>query len=61
MQAAQDRQRGPLSAILVTLLLVGGAPLIARLKGHATPEFHTVLEIIATQMELIIGILALAS
>jgi signal transduction histidine kinase len=61
MPAVQERQQGAFSTILVTLLLVGGAPLVARLKGHATPEFHTVLEIIATQMELIIGILALAS
>jgi signal transduction histidine kinase/DNA-binding response OmpR family regulator len=61
MQAAQFRQRGPLTAILVTLILVGIAPFVAHAHWRGTPEFHTVLEVIATEMALMIGILALAS
>ena len=51
----------PKRAIVVTLLLVFAAPVISRFSGRATPEFHTVLEVIATQMALTIGVLALAS
>jgi len=61
MQAAQCRQRGPITAILTAFILVGVAPFVARAPWHGTPEFHTVLEVIATEMALMIGILALAS
>jgi len=61
MQASQSRQRGPITAILLTLILVGIAPFVARAHWRGTPEFHTVMEVIATEMALMIGILALAS
>jgi signal transduction histidine kinase/DNA-binding response OmpR family regulator len=61
MQAAQSRQRGPITAILIALILLGIAPFVARVPWRGTPEFHTVLEVIATEMALMIGILALAS
>ncbi len=61
MQAIRDRQRGPIHAILITLILVAIAPFIAQVKWRGTPEFHTVLEVIATEMALMIGVLALAS
>jgi hypothetical protein len=61
MQAVQDQPRGPSTAILITLILGAIAPFVARAGWHGTPEFHTVLEVIATEMALIIGILALAS
>lgn len=60
MPSAPNKQ-GPKRAIVVTLLLVVAAPVLSRLPGRATPEFHTVLEVIATQMALTIGVLALAS
>src|ERR1700733_8704815 len=61
MQAVEDRQQGPIHAILITLILVSVTPFIARSHWHGTPEFHTVLEVIATEMALMIGVLALAS
>jgi signal transduction histidine kinase len=57
----RDRQQGPIYAAVLTLLLLAGAPMVSRLKWHATPEFHTVLEVVATQMALTVGVLALAS
>jgi signal transduction histidine kinase len=61
MQAVQVRQQSAVPAIAVTLLLVAGLPFVFRLHWQTTPDFHTVLEVIATQMALTIGVLALAS
>jgi signal transduction histidine kinase/DNA-binding response OmpR family regulator len=61
VEPAVERERGPLHFIVATLLLVGAAPFVFRAHWHGTPEFHTVLETIATQAALTIGALALAS
>jgi len=60
MDAVRD-ERGPVYVILISLLLVAGLPFAFYAKWHTTPEFHTVLEAIATQIALTTGALALAS
>ena len=61
MQATEDRRRGPTQVILAFAVLAGALPFVLRAQWHGTPEFHTVLEVIATQMALTTGALALAS
>jgi signal transduction histidine kinase/CheY-like chemotaxis protein len=46
-------------AILLTAVLMAAAPLIGRVRWHGTPEFHTLLEVIATQLALTTGVIAL--
>jgi signal transduction histidine kinase/CheY-like chemotaxis protein len=58
---AVRKERGPVYVILVSLLLLAGLPFTFYAKWHTTPEFHTVLEAIATQIALTTGALALAS
>jgi len=45
--------------MLLCVLLVGVAPLVKMSGWHATREFHTVLEVIATQLALMAGGIAL--
>jgi len=61
MQAVEDRPRGPIQAILAVAIPAAALPFVLRAQWHITPEFHTLLEVIATQMALTTGALALAS
>jgi signal transduction histidine kinase/CheY-like chemotaxis protein len=51
--------RKPTFAILLTVLLTAAAPLVSRISCHGSTEFHTVLEVIATQLALTTGAIAL--
>jgi signal transduction histidine kinase/CheY-like chemotaxis protein len=55
----RTRARGPQWVILLGVLLIGAAPLIRSLNWQATQEFHTLLEVVATQVALIAGGIAL--
>src|SRR5664280_2912008 len=54
-----SRARGPFWTIFLSILLVGAAPLIHMLRWQATRDFHTLLEVIATQLALVAGGIAL--
>ena len=54
-----SQERGPLTTILLCVLLVGAAPLVQVSGWHAGREFHTVLEVIGTQIALTAGGIAL--
>jgi len=61
MQIDEAGRRRPIHALAVVALMFIALPFVFRSQVHGTPEFHTVLEIVATQMALTIGALALAS
>jgi len=45
--------------LLVIFVLVGAAPLVRNMGWHCDVQFHTVLEVIATQLALTTGVMAL--
>ena len=58
-QKIRVQARGPGWAIFLCIVVVGGLPLVQASGWHATREFHTVLEVIATQLALAAGGIAL--
>ena len=55
----QVRSRSAVWAILLILLLLGGAPLVSRSTWRGDAQLHTVLEFIATQLAFTTGAMAL--
>ena len=57
--AEQFGPRKVTTAVLLTVVLTAAAPLVSRLTWRANGEFHTFLEVIATQLALTTGAIAL--
>jgi signal transduction histidine kinase/CheY-like chemotaxis protein len=58
-QPDQVRSRSAVWVLLVIFVVLGAAPLVRNVSWHGDGQFHTVLEVIATQLALTTGTMAL--
>ena len=57
--SGQVRSRSAIWLLLVILVMLAAAPFVRSAPWHGGPQFHTVLEVIATQVALTTGAMAL--